>query len=237
MLFNTFPKRAIIIAPHADDEVLGAGGFIARANQNGWESHVIYATVSGYSSEVRGDISTAASRQDEVNNVAKFLNFTSYAIIFADEDGGRKHLRLDTVPQTELIAFISHAIAAVKPSVAIIPCIGHYHQDHRAVAAACLAALRPAPDSPLRPFVPVVIAYGHAVSGWGGDAYSFKPNFFIDISKSIETKLEAIACYKSQLCNPPHPRSLSAIRDNCSSWGAFSGTHYAEPFECIRFVA
>lgn len=237
MLFNMFPKRTVIVAPHADDEVLGAGGFIAEACRHGWETHIFFATVSGYSSEARGDYSTAASRLDEVKKMAAFLNVTSYAVLFSGEDGERKHLRLDTVPQSELISFISHAIAAVRPSVAVIPYLGYYHQDHRAVASACIASLRPAPDSPLRPFVPVVLAYGHAARGWGGEAYTFNPNFFVDISRSIETKLEAIACYKSQLCEPPHPRSLSVIRDSCSAWGVFAGVSYAEQFECLRFVA
>ena len=38
----------LVVAPHADDEVLGAGGLVALAQIRGWRVHVLYATVAGY---------------------------------------------------------------------------------------------------------------------------------------------------------------------------------------------
>jgi LmbE family N-acetylglucosaminyl deacetylase len=189
-LFSLSPKRAVIIAPHADDEVLGAGGFMACARRQGWELHVLFATVSGYPSEARGDHSQTASRLAEVEQMAALLGLAGYDVLFRGEE---KHLRLDTVPQAELIAFISDAVARVRPALAVVPCRGHHHQDHRAVADACAAALRPAPDGP-RPLVRGVLAYGHAAPGWGAGDHAFRPGLFVDISAEIDTKLAALAC-------------------------------------------
>ena len=42
--------RMLVVAPHADDEVLGAGGLMARAAADGWE--VGSADEAGVSSDV-----------------------------------------------------------------------------------------------------------------------------------------------------------------------------------------
>lgn len=228
-------KVALVMAPHADDEVLGAGGFIAKASAAGWDVDVLFATVTGYSSTQRGDTSSSETRIAEVKKAMDVIGARDFEV-FQPKDGPTDcHLRLDTVPQAELISFIERYLKVARPSIAIMPCRGHYHQDHRAMADAAIAALRPAPNASL-PFVPVVLAYGHAAAGWGGAAYDFKHNFFIDISDVIDTKMRALACYESQLCESPHPRSLEAVRQNAAFWGAFTGSQYAEPYECIRYV-
>ena len=37
---------------------------------------------------------------------------------------------------------------------------------------------------------------------------TFGPNVFFDISDTLEKKIEAMKCYKSELRNFPHPRSI-----------------------------
>lgn len=224
------PRRALIVSPHADDEVLGAGGLITRLRSGGWDVHVLYATISGYESVARGDVSRTDARTAEVEAALKVMGVSSYEALFLGET---HHLRLDTVPQSDLIQFIEAGIAQTRPSLVVTPCRGHYHQDHRAVADACVAALRPAPGGRL-PFVPMVLAYGHAAAGWGGN--EFRPSVFVDITTAIEVKIAALSCYQSQVCPPPHPRSLDAVRSWCAAWGSFAGVAYAEPFECLRLA-
>ena len=235
MLFSGFKhKVAVVLAPHADDEILGAGGFISKARATGWEIDLLFATVSGYSSLQRDDRSGTESRISEVKRAMGVSGARDFAVFNQHASGAGPHLRLDCVPQIELITFIETYLKASRPSIAIIPSRAHYHQDHRAFADAAMTALRPAPEHIL-PFVPVVLAYGHAAAGWG-PAPDFKPNFFVDITEYIDTKIRALACYESQLCDPPHPRSLEAVRQNAAAWGALTGTRYAEPYECLRCV-
>ncbi|MEO7994691.1 MAG: PIG-L deacetylase family protein, partial [bacterium] len=217
-------------APHADDEVLGAGGFMARLAAKGWDVAVRFATISGYPSAYREDVSHTDARVAEAEAALERLGASGYEALFLGET---YHLRLDTVPQSDLISFLERGIRATNPSVVIIPCRGHYHQDHRAVSDACIAAMRPAPTGP-RPLVPLVLAYGHAHGGWGGEQFGFQPTVFADISEYIDHKIEALAAYASQLCEPPHPRSLQALREHCAMWGSYAGVQYAEPFECLR---
>lgn len=232
IVFDAPRRKALVLAPHADDEVLGAGGWICRAADQGWMVHVLFATISGFRSLPRDDHSGTPTRVAEAEAALACLGAAGYDCLFIGEE---RHLRLDTVPKAELTDFVERALARHQPSVVIIPTRAHYHQDHRAFAEAAVAALRPMPGGRW-PMPGVVLAYGHALEGWGGGDYRFKPSAFVDISNFLDRKLEALTCYATQLCAPPHPRSCDAVRANAASWGAHAGCAYAEPFECLRLL-
>ncbi len=231
-LLGLEPNQALVIAPHADDEVLGAGGWICRAAGAGWRVHVLYATIAGYPSSARGDRSTTAQRVAEAEAALAVLGTAGYEVLF---QGDGQHLRLDTVPRAELVAGVEARIERLRPSVVLLPCRGHYHQDHRALAEASIAALRPAPEARL-PRVAAVLAYGHAAAGWGGDGYRFHPNVFVDVTEVIDRKLAALDCYRSQTCPAPHPRSREGVCAYSAAWGAAAGCAHAEPFEGLRLL-
>lgn len=229
-LFDVKLKRALVIAPHADDEVLGAGGLIARCAAEGWEMHVLFATISGYTSMARQDVSSTDGRIAEAESAMKTLGVSGYDVLFRETN----HCRLDAVPQGELISFVEKNLCKAV-SLVIVPSRAHSHQDHRALADACAAALRPAPDGHL-PFVPVVLGYGSPVGDWSYRFGEFRATVFVDITEFIEAKLKALSCYASQVCKYPHPRSLDSQRSWSAYWGGFAGVNYAEPFECLRFA-
>ena len=58
----------------------------------------------------------------------------------------------------------------------------------------------------------------------------FNPNVFIDVSATIERKLQIFSLYKSEVHPEPLPRSLSAIRALARYRGATVGVEYAEAF-------
>ena len=57
-----FPKRALVIAPHPDDETLGAGGTIARLVENGTDVSVL--VVSGHLPPLYDEGSFDATRRE-----------------------------------------------------------------------------------------------------------------------------------------------------------------------------
>lgn len=65
---------------------------------------------------------------------------------------------------------------------------------------------------------------------------AFHPNTFIDISDTLETKIEAMKIYESESRSFPHPRSAKALISNARRWGSVAGIEAAEPFELIREV-
>src|SRR5262249_17501620 len=60
-----------------------------------------------------------------------------------------------------------------------------------------------------------------------------RPSFVIDISGTIEGKMQAIGCYESQFVTGrprESPTPLEDVRDRARYWGWSIGTRYGEPF-------
>ena len=64
---------------------------------------------------------------------------------------------------------------------------------------------------------------------------AFEPEFFIDISQNIDTKLEALKKYASQISKSPS-RSTVAVEALAKFRGSQNGCSYAEAFKIVRIV-
>jgi LmbE family N-acetylglucosaminyl deacetylase len=62
----------------------------------------------------------------------------------------------------------------------------------------------------------------------------FAPSLWVDISDTLETKLDAWSCYQSQQHEGVTPRSAEAIRALAVSRGAEVGVAAAEAFVLLR---
>jgi LmbE family N-acetylglucosaminyl deacetylase len=67
-----------------------------------------------------------------------------------------------------------------------------------------------------------------------GSAPTFHPNWFVDISATLGTKLQALEAYRDELREWPHPRSTKAV-EHLARWrGASVGIDAAEAFTLGR---
>ena len=64
----------------------------------------------------------------------------------------------------------------------------------------------------------------------------FVPNVFVDVTDSIDKKVDAMAEYKSELREYPHPRSLQHIKELAKVNGIKVGLEYSENFSLVRKV-
>ena len=194
-------KRVLVIAPHPDDEVLGCGGTIVKHVQAKGEICLCIVTKT-YSPE--WSEKEIKERREEVLKVNEILGLNkTYFLDFPT-------VKLDTIPQKELNDSISEVINEVKPEVLYIPHKGDINKDHRLVFNATLVAARPRSGSPIKK----ILAYETlSETEWGAPSVenSFIPIVYVDISETLEIKLKAMAEYKSELKQFPHPRSLNAI--------------------------
>ena len=62
----------------------------------------------------------------------------------------------------------------------------------------------------------------------------FQPNYYVDISKFLQKKIEISKIYKSEFKKHPFPRSTRSIISNALIRGAESGFRFAEAFELLR---
>ena len=64
---------------------------------------------------------------------------------------------------------------------------------------------------------------------------SFNPDFFIDITETINKKVEALSKYVSQI-DGNSSRSIDAIRALAKFRGSQNGWDFAEAFKLVRMV-
>lgn len=212
-------KTALIFAPHNDDELLGAGGTILKLSKNGYEVTVCEVTAGLRYQKIQSEAKEAHKVLGVKNSV--FLNLPS--------------CKLEEISKTEMNEEFCKVVVDFKPAIVMIPHYGDMHLDHRWVAEAAMVAVRPLEA----PFIEKVLAYETlSETEWNTPSVNnaFIPNTWVDISKEIDRKIEAMRCYQSQLHDFPHPRSLEAIESLAKYRGSTVGVKAAEAFMVVRIV-
>ncbi len=224
-------ERVLVIAPHADDEVLGCGGLLARLAASRGHAHVVYMSVDGFHHYGVQGGTTFAQRVDEIEAVAKLLDVT-WEIIYPNQDMIEK---LDTVPKRDLVDRFEKIFNEHKPELLLLPCFVDYDQDHRRTFETAFAAARPISPKFGKWLIPTVLAYEQNKLNFAWQDLPKCP-VYTDISEHIDQKIASIEAYGTQLRSPPHVRSLEGVRALARIRGADIGVDYAEAFQVFRAV-
>jgi len=220
-------RRALVIAPHPDDEVLGCGGTMMRLAQLGAEVHVAILT-KAMPPRFRPEISEAGRR--EAREAHKLLRVAdTHLMDFPAAE-------LDTVPHAQLNAALGELMGRVAPDTLFIPFVGDVHLDHQLVFLSSMVAARPRLGAgPAR-----VLSYETlSETNWyaPGVTPTFAPNVYVDISEQLDAKITAFQCYASQVKKAPDERSVEAIRSLAILRGATVHRSAAEAFMLLREIA
>jgi LmbE family N-acetylglucosaminyl deacetylase len=222
---NSF-GRTLVIAPHPDDEVLGAGGTMARLSDAGEAVFVAVVTVGrppAYSAESVGVVRAEAKRAHDHLGVKKTF--------WLDQPAAQ----LSETPVSTLNAAISDVVRELAPTTLLIPFLGDIHIDHQLVFHSAMVAARPNQSK----YPEYVLAYETlSETNWNAAylAPAFVPNVFVDIGNHLSRKLGAMKMFTSQLREPPHERSLEALRALATLRGATIHRSAAEGFVLVRGV-
>jgi LmbE family N-acetylglucosaminyl deacetylase len=218
--------KVLAFSAHQDDETLGAGGTLAKHMKAGDTVRLCIVT-SGYKPKWTKEV--LKLNEDEAFEVQKILGIEQlYFLKF-------HAAQLDVTPQQELNDIFIKIINDFKPEVVYTPYIGDIHHDHRAVFESVLVATRPVKGSPVKR----VLAYEVASSTeWGAlrQEQVFNPNVFVDITDTLDIKLQAFQAYKRQVRTWPHPRSVAAVENHAKYRGTCAGMDSAEAFMLIREI-
>jgi LmbE family N-acetylglucosaminyl deacetylase len=227
-------SKILVIAPHADDETFGCGGTMARAKALGAQVYVMVvstANLDHYNAEyshVSGNQRIAEFRQ-----AMELIGVDDYDILYTDD---HTHLRVDVLPRRDLVAKMERdsplGIDRLQPDILFFPAVS-YNQDHEAVYKAVYAACRPHLPAD-KPFVRLVLCYDQPQLSWNHT--KFHPNFYVDISDHLETKLTAYRCHASQVRAEPHHASVENVERLARLRGSEVSVAAAEAFECHRFL-
>jgi LmbE family N-acetylglucosaminyl deacetylase len=219
--------RVLVVAAHPDDEVLGMGGTIAlHASVRGEVVRIVCVT-DGSSTQYPGDRAKREQKSDEAIRAAAALGVDDYVHLDLPD------MRLDTLAHADLNRVVEEQVRDFKPGV-VYTVHPDVNRDHRAVFDSVAVATRPTPDQ----VVKRLLTYGptSSVEWTPAGAGWFAPNWFVDIGKTLDTKLAAFACYETEQRPPPHPRNERGIRAHAEFYGTCAGCHYAEPFVLVRSV-
>jgi LmbE family N-acetylglucosaminyl deacetylase len=224
--------KALIIAAHPDDEVLGCGGTIAKLAAEGSEVHILILA-SGLTSRVTFDTEngdeTLRIHRERAQQAGALLGAIS--VNFA----GFPDQKLDTLPLLEITQCIEAEIATIKPETVFTHHGGDLNMDHAITYRATLTATRPTLSNCVRS----VYAYEVPSSTeWAFQKFApqFRPNVFHDVHKTLPKKIQAMQLYESETREFPHPRSPESLDAIARRWGSVAGLRAAEAFEVVREV-
>lgn len=216
--------RALIIAPHPDDEVLGCGGTLARLADHGAQTHVAVVT-RGQSP--RFDAAQVAAVRLEAAAAHAILGITQCH--FLDLPAAE----LDRMAHADLNDKVAALVERIAPDTLFLPFVGDLHVDHQLVFTAGLVAARPRSKQ----FPARIYAYETvSETNWAapGLTPTFAPNVHVDITAGLERKLAAFASFRSQVQAFPHERSVEALRALARVRGSTVHAEAAEAFVLIR---
>ena len=231
---NLEKERLLIIAPHADDEILGCYSLIKKVKDNGGEVFVQILSLGGYE-KIEGKRITKEDWAQELANVSQHLQIDDYDIAFTNNE----FQWIDVKPKHELISYIESkskiSISKIKPTIVAIPTIFSSHQDHTYAYKVAITALRPHPQK-ITHMPQLVLSY-ESPEYYFWSAYSefgrFQPNFYLNLTKNeITKKAEILNMYSTQMRKDQRGGeslfSLASIRGN------EIGLEYAEAFHINR---
>lgn len=223
-------SKILVIAPHADDEVLGCGATMAKACAKGNEVFVLICTNASvgapelFSAELIKQIRTEAVNAHRLIGVKEtiFLEFPAPA--------------LDQFPRYKMSNEISAIIKKIGADTVYIPHRGDCHKDHTIIHECAMVACRPLANCSVKH----VYAYETlSETEWGEPVAA---DFFVPVkyitftNEEFQKKLDAMSCFKSQLYPFPASRSLVAIEALAKYRGCTVSAERAEAFEVLRDI-
>jgi LmbE family N-acetylglucosaminyl deacetylase len=232
-LVRAAPTSVLACYAHPDDPEVSCGGTLARWSAAGSEVHTVVCTSGdkGSSDPAADPVELVSRRAEEVVAAAGLVGLTGYHLL-GHPDG---ELENGVDLRRELVALVRE----VRPQVVVCPdpqavMFGqdyYNHLDHRVVGWAALDAVAPAAALPLYfpetgPPHQVEVVY---LSG------TLEPDVWVDVSATLDVKLEAVLCHRSQLTETGE-WLRGVIRERAEESGRQAGVRYAEGFRRLRLT-
>lgn len=225
-------RNVLVIAAHPDDEILGAGGAMARHREEGVTVSVL---IIGEGIASRADIPkkevAIQQKKLQANSVsANAVLGASAPKILSFPDNA-----LDSVPLLSIVREIEEVIKNTSPALIYTHHRGDVNIDHRIVAEAVDAAVRPMEGNSVHEVRAFEVP---SSSEWNFTRAPFRPNVFVALSEAqLQKKIRAMRAYESEVREFPHPRSPEYLESLARVRGGQSGYKAAEAFELVYLRA
>jgi len=205
-------SKILVIAPHADDEVLGSGGSIIKHVENGDDVYVVIVA-----DRYTGDWQ---SQREQSKNVKAILGYTELTHLGMEDEKLHESYH-------QLIHFIESAYLKVKPDI-VYTCNGDdINTDHQHVfSASAVACRRVQTHSPSK-----ILCYEIPSSSDQSITNVFAPNSFNTLTEDqVNKKILAFSVYSDEMRQTPNPRSVKNIKTYAEFRGLMCNSLFAESF-------
>lgn len=214
-------KHVLVIVSHPDDEILGCGGTIRRLIINGYKVITVI---------------TAKGRKEEENHIEHCVEQANKILGVKDVVYLEfPNLELETFPLHEIAKEIEKLIDKYNPDIIFTHHYGDLNRDHQITYQAVLTAARPLPGMEVREILCIEIVSSSEWTQHTSDKV-FKPNYFVNISDTLDDKILSLKQYDVEIRPYPHPRSYEGIISLAKVRGMTVAVEYAEAFEIIRRI-
>jgi N-acetylglucosamine malate deacetylase 1 len=204
-------SAVLIVSPHPDDDVLGAGGMMALLAESGRQVYSAYVT----SGAPPDDPEMGGRRQREAVRALRVVGARAGFFLRQPGDGLRRGSR------AEAVQLLRAVLDRLQPGAVYVPSPFERHPTHIAATLITIEALR-------RRQKPVREIWGYSV--WS-DMLGLPGTRPVDISRVAARKRQAIHKHASQLaCKPYHQGMLGR---NCYE-GVYGETHARRHCACAE---
>jgi len=201
---------------HPDDMELEAGGTLAKFAKKGYDVHLLILTSGGYT-DINGNTYVDEQLQNEAKEATKILGIKD--VLFLD------YSTKDLPANGETISRVDSIVNELQPDVFISHHPFDSHQDHKAAADIMFAVSRQGR---------VKNVFSASTLPYRPNVFAFRPQFFVDITETLETKLNAIRAYETQYKKFGSEVLIDHVKSMAKNYGWAMGYEYAECFEVIR---
>ncbi len=216
-------KNVLVVAPHPDDELLGCGGTVLKYIDKGFNVAWLICTEPQAGGQWSDDF--ISKRKKDIKEVSKLINFSEVFELKLPT------AMLDSIEMSDVVARFSNVFNLYKPNVILTPHRGDVHTDHRVIFDAVNASSKwfrhPSVEEIYAYETPSETEFNYKSSN------IFNPNVFIDITKYLDKKIEALQIYDTEINDFPFPRSIDTVKALAKWRGSNSGFNAAEAFELI----
>ena len=216
--------KLVVVAPHSDDECLGAGGTIARFTRSGGAVTVV--TICSelepqFEAGVQAVAQAEARHAHELLGVGEsiFFNYPTTAV--------------NEVPVAELNGRMQRVMDEQRPDIVLLP-FPDRHIDHRVAFESAVVATRPYRQGQNIKLTAMYETISETFWNVPGAEPTFSPHWTVDITDSVQTKLEAFDLMASRHVPFPGPRSRQALLGLAQLRGSQASCGYGEAFQLIR---
>ena len=217
-------KRAIVFAPHPDDETLGCGGTIAKKLSEGYDISVVFLTDGRYAlielgiSSKPTPLEMKEMRREDALRAAKILGLREKNLIFLDFEDKSLDKHSGLVQEK-----IVETLQDVSPVEVFFPQAKEYNIDHRATNRIVRRAIEKSEVHPIE--YQYIIAWKfplylllHVVNEGAFDLLMSKvlegDLVHVDISELLHLKIRAIREYNSQITVLSDKQKRPAIKNS-----------------------